>query len=197
MMKLLSLICSLAFAVSVSNAYVANTWIYEIKSLGALSKQVSLGRGRNQLRRATTMKIAENEAEKTATDCPEEVTKKYGLEAGIFTALTSKNKEGGIDAKSLLAKYGSAYLVTSITLSAISFAICYALVDSGIDVAALLAKIGITADGKTETAGTVAIAYAAHKAASPIRFPPTVALTPLTAKYLFNRKDVDDNNKQE
>ena len=28
----------------------------------------------------------------------------------------------------------------------------------------------------------MAIAYAAHKAASPIRFPPTVALTPLTAK---------------
>ena len=32
--------------------------------------------------------------------------------------------------------------------------------------------------------GRFAIAYAAHKAASPIRFPPTVALTPVVAKML-------------
>ncbi len=35
-----------------------------------------------------------------------------------------------------------------------------------------------------ETVGTFAIAYAAHKALSPVRFPPTVALTPLVAKWL-------------
>jgi len=32
--------------------------------------------------------------------------------------------------------------------------------------------------------GTFAIAYAAHKALSPVRFPPTVALTPVVAKWL-------------
>lgn len=32
--------------------------------------------------------------------------------------------------------------------------------------------------------GTAALAYAAHKAASPIRFPPTVALTPVVAQLL-------------
>ena len=32
--------------------------------------------------------------------------------------------------------------------------------------------------------GTFAIAYAAHKALSPVRFPPTVALTPLVARWL-------------
>ena len=36
----------------------------------------------------------------------------------------------------------------------------------------------------SETVGTFAIAYAAHKALSPVRFPPTVALTPLVAKWL-------------
>jgi len=36
--------------------------------------------------------------------------------------------------------------------------------------------------------GTAAIAYAAHKALSPIRFPPTVALTPVVARWL-GRKD--------
>jgi hypothetical protein len=31
------------------------------------------------------------------------------------------------------------------------------------------------------------IAYVAHKAASPIRFPPTVALTPVVSRKLFGR----------
>lgn len=32
--------------------------------------------------------------------------------------------------------------------------------------------------------GTVAIAYTAHKGLSPIRFPPTVALTPIVARWM-------------
>lgn len=50
-------------------------------------------------------------------------------------------KSKGDQAKELLAKYGGAYLATSITLSLISFALCYALVSSGIDVQALLQKV--------------------------------------------------------
>jgi hypothetical protein len=37
--------------------------------------------------------------------------------------------------------------------------------------------------------GTFAIAYAAHKALSPVRFPPTVALTPVVAKWLGKKKE--------
>lgn len=48
-------------------------------------------------------------------------------------------------------------------------------------------QVGIQATGQTETAGTVALAYAAHKAASPIRFPPTVALTPFVANAIVRR----------
>ena len=55
---------------------------------------------------------------------------------------------------------------------------------TGVDVPALLAKVGITTSATSEKVGTAAIAYAAHKAASPIRFPPTVALTPVVAKWL-------------
>ena len=40
----------------------------------------------------------------------------------------------------------------------------------------------------SERVGTVAIAYAAHKALSPVRFPPTVALTPVVAKWLGKDK---------
>lgn len=112
----------------------------------------------------------------------EETTEKYGLEAGLFKSL--QQKDGGQSAKDLLSKYGVAYLATSIPLAIVSFAICYALVDSGVDVADLLSKVGITVGDTGEKVGTFAIAYAAHKAASPIRFPPTVLLTPIVAKLI-------------
>lgn len=76
----------------------------------------------------------------------EEITKKYGLEAGLFSIFKSKDGgEGGkgktLQAKDLLAKYGSAYLLTSISLSLVSFGLCYALISAGVDVASLLAKV--------------------------------------------------------
>jgi hypothetical protein len=43
--------------------------------------------------------------------------------------------------------------------------------------------------------GTFALAYAAHKAASPIRFPPTVALTPIVARW-FGKKDIDSDEEK-
>lgn len=64
------------------------------------------------------------------------------------------------------------------------------MVDRGVDVGALLARVGIDAGDAGEKAGTFAIAYAAHKAASPIRFPPTVLLTPVVAKLIG--KEVDE-----
>jgi len=122
----------------------------------------------------------------------EEATKKHGLEGGLWKIMTSK--QGGDDgsprpgkgaqAKELLKQYGSAYLITSISLSLVSFGLCYFLVSAGLDVGALLAKVGIEVSTNSEKVGTVAIAYAAHKAASPIRFPPTVALTPIVANAI-------------
>ncbi|CAJ1979111.1 unnamed protein product [Sphenostylis stenocarpa] len=134
------------------------------------------------------------------TSSPEEVTKKYGLEAGLWKIFSSKEegkddsdqrKSKGDQAKELLAKYGGAYLATSITLSLISFALCYALISAGIDVQALLQKVGISADETGEKVGTFALAYAAHKAASPIRFPPTVALTPIVAGWIGKKVEKD------
>jgi len=55
--------------------------------------------------------------------------------------------------------------------------------------AALLERVGIQVSSTSETVGTVGIAYVAHKAASPIRFPTTVALTPIVAKRLFGKTD--------
>lgn len=122
--------------------------------------------------------VKENQVEKASS--PEETTKKFGLEAGVFQSLKQNDGES---AKSLLKRYGVAYLATSIPLALISFTICYFLVDSGVDVAGLLKQVGIESDAG-EKAGTFALAYAAHKAASPIRFPPTVILTPVVAKLI-------------
>ncbi|XP_050209675.1 uncharacterized protein LOC126660303 [Mercurialis annua] len=127
----------------------------------------------------------------------DEVTNKYGLEAGLWKIFSSTEEDGetkkskGEQAKELLAKYGGAYLATSITLSLISFSLCYALVTAGVDVQALLLKVGISTDATGEKLGTFALAYAAHKAASPIRFPPTVALTPIVAGWIGKKVDQD------
>ena len=63
------------------------------------------------------------------------------------------------------------------------------------DVGALLEKIGIQAGDTGEKAGTFAIAYAAHKAASPIRFPPTVLLTPVVAKLIGKEPNAVDGEE--
>lgn len=66
-------------------------------------------------------------------------------------------------------------------------------VHAGVDVAALLGKIGLSVNATNEKVGTVAIAYAAHKALSPVRFPPTVALTPVVARLLGKDKDANQS----
>ena len=58
-----------------------------------------------------------------------------------------------------------------------------------------LPKVGLHATNTSEKVGRFAIAYAAHKAASPIRFPPTVALTPVVAE-LMGRKGGQEEEGQ-
>jgi hypothetical protein len=134
--------------------------------------------------------VDEKQQEKTSS--PEETTKKFGLEAGVLQSLKQNDGES---AKSLLKRYGIAYLATSIPLALVSFVLCYLLVDNGVDVAGFLKQIGIENDAG-EKVGTFALAYAAHKAASPIRFPPTVLLTPVVAKIIGkepNEESGDDS----
>ncbi|KAL3802095.1 hypothetical protein HJC23_010851 [Cyclotella cryptica] len=76
----------------------------------------------------------------TIHHCPRNNTKK-GLEASLFQSLQSQDGES---AKSLLAQYGIAYLATSIQLAILSFALCYLLVNRGVDVGALMSLIRFT-----------------------------------------------------
>ncbi|XP_052186441.1 uncharacterized protein LOC127797510 [Diospyros lotus] len=150
--------------------------------------------------RAIKEKAEEIKAPSPSPSSAEEITKKYGLEAGLWKIFSSKEKgkeedsgkkSKGDQAKELLAKYGGAYLATSITLSLISFGLCYALISAGVDVQTLLQKVGISTNETGEKVGTFALAYAAHKAASPIRFPPTVALTPIVASWIGKKVEGD------
>ncbi|KAJ9177884.1 hypothetical protein P3X46_009815 [Hevea brasiliensis] len=50
-------------------------------------------------------------------------------------------------------------------------------------------KVGISTDETGEKVRAFALAYAAHKAASPRRFPPTVALTPTVASWIGKKVD--------
>ncbi|KAK8965821.1 hypothetical protein KSP40_PGU013395 [Platanthera guangdongensis] len=126
------------------------------------------------------------------------ISEYYGSGANLRNIFVRKNERPCIEkskaepAKELLAKYGGAYLATSITLSLISFSLCYLLISTGIDVQALLGKVGIMLDENGEKVGTFALAYAAHKAASPIRFSPTVALTPVVAGWI-RKKSAEKN----
>ncbi|ERN16173.1 hypothetical protein AMTRI_Chr11g152640 [Amborella trichopoda] len=137
------------------------------------------------------------EKDREGAQSAEQITQKFGLEAGLWKIFGSKEaKEGegkskANQTKELLAKYGGAYLATSIFLSLVSFALCYLLVRAGIDIQGLLEKVGIHADETGGKVGTFALAYAAHKAASPIRFPPTVALTPMVANWIRKKAKED------
>lgn len=99
--------------------------------------------------------------------------------------------------KDLFKKYGIAYLTTSITFAIFSYAFFYFMVANGVDVASLLESVGISSSAAAKKTGTAAIAYALHKAASPIRFPPTVLLTPVVAKMLGKQpKDTEATPQQ-
>ena len=64
---------------------------------------------------------------------------------------TDGRKSAGSQAKDLLARYGSAYLATSISLSLVSFGLCYVLVNNGVDVPAVLEKVSISSLARFET----------------------------------------------
>jgi len=81
-----------------------------------------------------------------------------------------------VDFESMLTLAHNNSLQAHVLISGVSSA--------GVNVSALLSKIGLNVSGTSERVGAVALAYAAHKALSPVRFPPTVILTPLVAKML-------------
>lgn len=98
--------------------------------------------------------------------------------------------------------YGGSYLGTSLALSLVSYIVWYFLVKAGVDVVGLIQLLGdwlsTTPVGRpailsriNETVGTATLAYIAHKASSPLRFPITLAATPFVARA-FSKKGADE-----
>lgn len=89
----------------------------------------------------------------------------------------------------IFAAYGSTAVVFHTTISLTSLGICYTIVSSGIDMVALLEKVGIASEaglGSTLASGasTFVIAYACHKVFMPVRIFLTVTCTPVIIKKL-------------
>ena len=124
------------------------------------------------------------------------IARERGLEIALWKTMRRSGMGKADQAKGLLRKYGAAYLLTSISLAIVSYAMCFTLISRGVDIAALLRLVGIDTI-VSRGQGTAAIAYAVHKAASPIRFAPTVALTPIVSGVLRgSRAPEKDNDEQ-
>ena len=118
----------------------------------------------------------------------DQVAERYGFEVALWQAFKTSGKESGmVKAGELFKRYGPAYMLTSTSLALVSYAGCYAAVSRGVNVAALLSRFGMAASASSEKVGTASLAYVLHKAASPVRFPPTVVLTPVVARRIFGR----------
>lgn len=74
-----------------------------------------------------------------------------------------------LQAKELLTRYGSAYLVTSISCAVVSMTACYLAVDAGVDVACLLARLGLNVRGLRRAAGAVVCAGCSQSAQAGMR----------------------------
>lgn len=96
-----------------------------------------------------------------------------------------------ISPKNLLKRYGVAYLASSITLSLCSYTLFYELLKRGLDVEGCLSAIGISVP-QSKYYGAAALAYALHKAASPIRFPPTLFLTQVLGRLIGKKVSAED-----
>lgn len=104
--------------------------------------------------------------------------------------------------------YGGSYLGTSIAMSIVSYAVLYALVYIGVDVRGITNAFGnwlattplgrpSALDNVSDAASAAAIAYVAHKVASPLRFPLTIAATPFVARIFSKKPTPGDSNSSQ
>lgn len=126
------------------------------------------------------------------------------------TALIMSSSDSGNrpNAKELAKIYGGSYLGTSISMSIVSYAVLYFLVYAGVDVRALTNAFGnwlattplgrpAALDNVSDAASAAAIAYVAHKVTSPLRFPLTIAATPLVARIFSKNGDPNASSEDD
>ncbi|XP_055303013.1 uncharacterized protein LOC129568769 isoform X2 [Sitodiplosis mosellana] len=103
-------------------------------------------------------------------------------------ALTARAK-----LKNAIKDYGSTVLVFHIAISLVSLGIFYQLVNSGLDMVAILEYLGLGSTSSTITnnvasgASTFVVAYAIHKVFAPFRISITLVSAPFIVRYLRNK----------
>ncbi|XP_064467223.1 protein FAM210B, mitochondrial-like [Ornithodoros turicata] len=101
------------------------------------------------------------------------------------TKMTAKQR-----LKNTVKEYGSTIVVFHIILSVSSFAACYLVVSSGVDVAALALKMGLDLEGLSAkihipaSSGTFVLTYALYKIFSPLRLALTLTVAPFIVRHL-------------
>ena len=130
-----------------------------------------------------------------------------GYSRVMMAAEDTSQKSARARAKEFATLYGGSYLGTSTAMAVVSYAVWYALIKAGVDVVALMQGLGdwlattpvgrpALLDKVNETIGTAALAYIAHKASSPLRFPLTIAATPIVAKAFSKKGDGEDGEAE-
>ena len=93
--------------------------------------------------------------------------------------------------KTWLKQYGTVGVVTHGTLSIVSLTLIYTGIKSGVDIVSLIEKIGLFENIPVpKTTGDFILAYGMYKILSPIRWPLTIALTPIVFKWNNHRKKI-------
>jgi len=92
--------------------------------------------------------------------------------------------------KKAIKDYGSTVFIFHISISLISLGSFYLLVSSGLDMPALLNKIGFppeTSGNILQQSSTFLVAYGIHKLFAPVRISITLFSTPFIVRYLRSR----------
>ncbi len=81
-------------------------------------------------------------------------------------------------------KYGKIGIGVYFSVSLSTFLMLYGSIRFGVDIDALLQKVGLSTPSWTEGAGTFIITYAIYKTLLPIRLMVTIGLTPSVKRFL-------------
>ncbi|KAG8226126.1 hypothetical protein J437_LFUL003273 [Ladona fulva] len=109
-----------------------------------------------------------------------------------YTYCTSANNSKLVDAplsrkdklKKAVKDYGATVIVFHVGISLLSLGGFYLAVSSGLDVVAIMQKIGLGDKAIAKEASTFALAYIVHKAFAPVRISITLTSTPFIVHYL-------------
>eukprot|EP01117_Protostelium_nocturnum_P009419 TRINITY_DN3360_c0_g1_i1.p2 TRINITY_DN3360_c0_g1~~TRINITY_DN3360_c0_g1_i1.p2 ORF type:complete len:113 (-),score=25.40 TRINITY_DN3360_c0_g1_i1:135-473(-) len=96
--------------------------------------------------------------------------------------------------KDLIVKYGKIAFIVHISISTLTFLAFFALLNAGVDLPSLLAKVGykLEVSNNHSLAATAIAAFVAQKLTSPPRILLTISITPFIAKW-FGYRDNQDN----